>query len=209
MSKQYTYRPKFMDIRVKPPADDTSRAKAQRERVCEQDGCDLAGEHPAPKQYGDGKHWFCKQHAGEYNRAFNFFDTMTEEQMKAFQENARYGFSPTWKMGTGPMGDAKAGRAADPQTWRGANFFTDSESARAARRQDRGATGVAKRALAELDLAATAKPAEIRARYAEYVRRFHPDSNKGDRSSEEKLAKVIRAGKTLKAAGLMKDETRS
>ena len=69
----------------------------------------------------------------------------------------------------------------------------------------RGATGVAKRALAELDLDPDAKPAEIRARYADYVRRFHPDSNKGDRSSEEKLARVIRAGKTLKAAGLMKD----
>ena len=60
-------------------------------------------------------------------------------------------------------------------------------------------------ALEELDLEANAKPPEVRARYAEYVRRFHPDSNSGDRSSEEKLARVIRAGKTLKAAGLMKD----
>jgi curved DNA-binding protein CbpA len=41
-------------------------------------------------------------------------------------------------------------------------------------------------------------------RYAEYVRRFHPDSNKGDRSSEDKLQRVLRAGKLLKAAGLMK-----
>jgi hypothetical protein len=208
MSKQYTYRPKFTDIRVKPPAEDASRAKAQRERVCEHDGCDLAGEHPAPMRFGDGKHWFCKQHAGEYNRSFNFFETMTEEQMKAFQENARYGFSPTWKMGSGPMGNAKAAKSGDPRTWRGADFFGDAEAARAARRENRGATGVAKRALAELDLGASAKPGEIRARYAEYVRRFHPDSNKGDRSSEEKLARVIRAGKTLKAAGLMKDEPR-
>jgi len=61
------------------------------------------------------------------------------------------------------------------------------------------------RALNELDLEADAKPADIRARYAEYVRRFHPDSNKGDRSSEHKLQRVIRAGKLLKAGGLMKD----
>ena len=61
------------------------------------------------------------------------------------------------------------------------------------------------RALNELDLEADAKPAEIRARYAEYVRRFHPDSNKGDRSSEHKLQRVIRAGKLLKTGGLMKD----
>ena len=60
------------------------------------------------------------------------------------------------------------------------------------------------RALRELDLELNATPTEIRARYAEYVRRFHPDSNKGDRSSEHKLQRVLRAGKLLKAAGLMK-----
>ena len=205
MDDGYKYRPKFTDIRVKPPASETSRAKAVETRTCEHPSCDQAGEFPAPKQFGDGKHWFCKRHAAEYNRSFNFFDTMNEEQLKAFNENARYGFKQTWKFGAGPMGGDKASKAQDPKTWRGAEFFEDRESAREARRANRSATGVAKRALEELDLKANAKPPEIRARYAEYVRRFHPDSNSGDRSSEEKLAKVIRAGKTLKAAGLMKD----
>jgi len=130
---------------------------------------------------------------------------MTDEQLKAFNENARYGFKTTWKFGAGPMGGDKAGKTSDPKTWRGAEFFESAAEAREHRRANRGATGVAKRALEELDLGPKAKPPEIRARYAEYVRLFHPDSNSGDRSSEEKLAKVIRAGKTLKAAGLMKD----
>lgn len=203
--KDYKYRPKFTDIRVKPPADETSREKAIKSRVCEHPSCDLAGEHPAPQQFGDGKHWFCKRHAAEYNKSFNFFDTMTDEQLKAFNENARYGFKTTWKFGAGPMGGDKSAKSGDPKTWRGAEFFENAAEARAERRANRGATGVAKRALEELDLDAKAKPPEIRARYAEYVRLFHPDSNSGDRSSEEKLAKVIRAGKTLKAAGLMKD----
>jgi len=201
----YKYRPKFTDIRVKPPADETSRAKAQESRICEHPNCDLAGEYPAPMQFGDRKHYFCKRHAAEYNRSFNFFDTMNEEQLKAFNENARYGFKQTWKFGAGPMGGDKAGKAGDPKTWQGAEFFQDRAAAREERRANRSATGVAKRALDELDLKPNAKPPEIRARYAEYVRLFHPDSNSGDRSSEEKLAKVIRAGKTLKAAGLMKD----
>nr|WP_070960930.1 J domain-containing protein [Hyphomonas sp. Mor2] len=205
MDDGYKYRPKFTDIRVKPPADETSREKAAKTRICEHPSCDLAGEHPAPKQFGDGKHWFCKRHAAEYNKSFNFFDTMNEEQLKAFNENARYGFKQTWKFGAGPMGGDKAGKAHDPRTWRGSEFFEDAATAREQRRANRSATGVAKRALAELDLEPDAKAPEIRARYAEYVRRFHPDSNSGDRSSEEKLARVIRAGKTLKAAGLMKD----
>lgn len=205
MSDSYSYRPKFTDIRVKPPADEKSREKAKKVRVCDHPGCDLAGEYPAPMQFGDGKYWFCKKHAAEYNRGFNFFDTMTDEQLKQFNENARYGFKQTWKMGSGPMGGAKAGKAHDPRTYRGSEFFGNSEADRAERRAARGATGVAARALAELDLEPTAKPPEVRARYAEYVRRFHPDSNSGDRSSEDKLSRVIRAGKTLKAAGLMKD----
>lgn len=207
MSKDYDYRVKFTDIRIKPPGGGKKKgAKPQEEkRMCEHTSCDLPGEHPAPKQFGDGKHWFCKRHAAEYNKSFNFFDTMNEEQLKNFNENARYGFTPTWKMGAGPMGGTKSGKASDPRKWKGAEFIGNGEAAKAARRGNRSATGVAKRALAELDLGANAKPPEIRARYAEYVRRFHPDSNSGDRSSEEKLAKVIRAGKTLKAAGLMKD----
>lgn len=205
MDDGYKYRPKFTDIRVKPPADETSRAKAQESRTCEHPGCDLAGDYPAPKQFGDGKHYFCQRHAAEYNRSFNFFDTMNEEQLKAFNENARYGFKQTWKFGAGPMGGDKSKKSHDPRTWKGSEFFQDAAEAREARRASRSATGLAKRALEELDLDADAKAPEIRARYAEYVRRFHPDSNSGDRSSEEKLARVIRAGKTLKAAGLMKD----
>ena len=69
---------------------------------------------------------------------------------------------------------------------------------------DRSRNSLQARALRELDLELNATPTEIRARYAEYVRRFHPDSNKGDRSSEHKLQRVLRAGKLLKAAGLMK-----
>jgi hypothetical protein len=32
----------------------------------------------------------------------------------------------------------------------------------------------------------------------------HPDSNGGDRSAEHKLQRVVRAGKLLKASGLMR-----
>jgi curved DNA-binding protein CbpA len=43
----------------------------------------------------------------------------------------------------------------------------------------------------------------IRARYTELVKRCHPDANGGDRSAETKLQRVIKAFKTLRAAGLV------
>lgn len=205
MDDAFPYRVKFRDIRVKPPADDVSRAKATKTRVCEHKSCDLAGEHKAPKRNARGHHWFCQRHAAEYNRSFNFFDNMTEGEMKAFEESARYGHKKTWAFGTGPMGGKKAAFMHDRRRWRGRDIFEDGATGNAPRDSTaRGRTRLEIRALNELDLEADAPPEKIRERYSDYVRRFHPDSNAGDRSSEQKLARVLRAGKALKAAGLMK-----
>ena len=40
-------------------------------------------------------------------------------------------------------------------------------------------------------------------RYAELVKRWHPDSNGGDRGAEANLQRVLRAYQTLKAGGLV------
>ena len=72
----FSYRVKFKDIRIKPPKDEASRARAQKTRVCDHKQCDLEGTHPAPKRQGNGRHYFCQAHAAEYNRSFDFFEGM-------------------------------------------------------------------------------------------------------------------------------------
>lgn len=203
MSKDFNYRPKFMDMRIKPPKEEAARERARREAVCDYKGCDLPGDYKCPK-HGGGFYKFCQRHAAEYNKKWNFFDGMTEEEVKDFNEAARHGHKQTWKVGTGPVSGKKAAAKLDPKNWRGREMFEDGVSS-TARQQARGRTRLEKRALSELDLPETATPADIRARYADYVRRFHPDSNAGDRSSEEKLARVIRSWKVLKESGATKD----
>jgi curved DNA-binding protein CbpA len=44
---------------------------------------------------------------------------------------------------------------------------------------------------------------EIKARYKELVKRFHPDANGGDRGAEERLKQVIKAYGVLRASGLL------
>ena len=206
MADAFSYRVKFTDIRVKPPKDEKEREKAQETRECHRDGCDMPGEHPAPKPRGlDGVYWFCQKHAGEYNRNYDYFAGMSEAELAEFNEMAKYGFNKTWKFGTGPMGKEKAAASHDPRHWRGKEFFEENAEARQERRTEQQSAGVTARALEELDLEPGATPQEIRNRYGEYVRRYHPDSNGGDRSTEHMLARVLRAGKTLKAAGMMKD----
>ncbi len=200
----FTYRVKFKDIRVKPPAEETSRARAKQTRVCDKKGCDLEGTHPAPKPGGKGRHHFCQQHAAEYNRSFNFFEGMSEAEAASFTRAERFGHKRTWRFGTGPMAGKKSADAFDPRRWAGRRFFDVDDVTEGETAASRSRNSLQARALRELDLELNATPTEIRARYAEYVRRFHPDSNKGDRSSEHKLQRVLRAGKLLKAAGLMK-----
>jgi DnaJ-class molecular chaperone len=63
-------------------------------------------------------------------------------------------------------------------------------------------TGVQERALDVLNLDPTATLHEIKARYKELVKRFHPDANGGDRGAEERLKQVIKAYGVLRASGL-------
>ena len=201
----FIYRVKFTDIRVKPPAEEVSRARARKTKVCDHKDCDLEGTHPAPKRGGKGRHHFCVQHAAEYNRSFNFFEGMSQAEAAAFARAEQFGHKRTWRFGTGPMAGKKSADQFDPRRWAGRRFFDMDDVAEATGNAASGRRSTLQaRALRELDLDVEATPTEIRARYAEYVRRFHPDSNQGDRSSEDKLQRVLRAGKLLKAAGLMK-----
>ena len=56
-------------------------------------------------------------------------------------------------------------------------------------------------AMDTLQLAHNATLIEIKARYKELVKRFHPDANGGDRGAEERLKQVIKAYGVLRASG--------
>lgn len=200
----FSYRVKFKDIRVNPPADEASRARAKQTRMCDEPGCDLEGAHPAPRQNGRGRHFFCEVHVAEYNRRFNFFEGMSEAEAASFVRAEQYGHKRTWRFGAGPMRGSRSADAHDPRRWAGRSFFDMDDTPAAETRAASHRSSLQLRALRELDLEEDATPQQIRARYAEYVRRFHPDSNRGDRSSEHKLDRVLRAGKLLKASGLMR-----
>ena len=53
-------------------------------------------------------------------------------------------------------------------------------------------------ALTTMGLDAAASLNDVKRRYKELVKRYHPDVNGGDRSAEERLAQVIRAYGVLK-----------
>jgi hypothetical protein len=130
---------------------------------------------------------------------------MSDDELREFESAERAGHRPTWAF-RAARGDRLSaawrnfdrGRRADPF-----NLFRDGKAAAKAQGPRHRPLGrLQLLALETLDLDERADGAAIRARYAELVKRFHPDSNGGDRTAEARLHKVIRAYQTLKSARL-------
>ncbi len=212
MSRAFQYRPKFVDIRVRPPKDDEDESNdvfslKPGERACDHAGCRTPATARAPKSRDmlNEHYWFCARHAAEYNKSWDFFAGMNEGQIRAAQEARLTGERPTWDFRASRNSrEAAAGRArgladAFGMFTRARPAATPADlAAERARRLGR----LERNALADLDLDTAAEAAAIRARYTELVKRCHPDANGGDRSAEAKLQKVIRAYKTLQKAGM-------
>ena len=210
MTSTFQYRPKFVDIRVRPPtpeedarANDVNALKPG-ERACDHPGCLRAAATRAPKSRHlmDEHYWFCTPHAAEYNRGWDFFAGMNEAQVRAHQAGVATGERPTWAFEASRRSrEAMAARSAGDRAFSDPfGFFAAARRRAEQAAQERKIGKIERNALADLDLDASADAPAIRARYIELVKRCHPDANGGDRSAEHKLQRVIRAYQALRKA---------
>ena len=99
MDGAYKYRPRFKDIRIKPPKNEAR----QEDKVCEHPQCRSKATARAPKSPANRTefYWFCQSHAAQYNKDWNFFEGMSEDAAKAHAAADFYGHRPTWSFGAG------------------------------------------------------------------------------------------------------------
>ena len=213
MPGAFQYKPRFKDIRVRPPqpeedarAEDVTALKPG-ERECDHPGCRKAGAARAPKSRDlmHEHYWFCQPHAAEYNRNWNFFAGMSEGEVRRRQQDELFtGGRPTWQMQAGRFSRESATFAhkfAKGQGYRDPfNLFGGGQAPPEPARRSLGK--IERNALADLDLDDDADGPKIRARYTELVRRLHPDANGGDRAGENRLQRVIRSYQALRKAGM-------
>jgi len=210
MAGAFQYKPKFVDIRVRPPKpdedarEDDVNALKPGERACDHPGCRLAAATRAPKSRDllNEHYWFCTPHAAEYNRHWDFFSGMNEAQVRAYQAGSATGDRPTWAFEASRRSrEAMAARSSTDRAFADPlGLFAAARRKAEQAAQERKIGKIERSALADLDLDATAQPQAIRARYIELVKRCHPDANGGDRSAEHKLQRVIRAYQALRKA---------
>jgi curved DNA-binding protein CbpA len=205
----------FDSIRSKPRR--RKKKEPEAKTTCDWPECGEPAPHLAPKGRGrEGEYFhFCVRHVREYNKSYNFFRGMSDEEAARFQEGIATGHRPTWKVSTnGKPGDydrdqwGMAGRRR-PNFTGGA--FTADDPLELMGEKDGGGAGrkkpkrklppMARRSLLELGLDENCTGEEIKIRFKELAKRHHPDSS-GGAGSEEKLREVIKAYNYLKKSGL-------
>jgi len=178
-------------------------------RTCAAPDCGEAGEFRAPGAQASGfdgpgdYRWFCLDHVRQFNAGYDYFAGMTAEEIikaqspihgwdretRAFNPTAGIDAAPRWADFSDPL-EAISGRARARKA-----------AMRPAQREDgRVVTPEERRALEVLDLPLDADRKQLRGRYSELVRKYHPDRNGGDRSFETRLQGVVEAYQLLRKA---------
>jgi hypothetical protein len=184
-------------------------------KTCHWPGCDEAGEFRAPGARGSGFdgpgewRWFCLEHVRQFNAGYDYFEGMSadeilraqspihgwEAESRAFRPTAGVNGTPRWADFTDPL-DAISGRARDFRQ-RAEKFHRAQE-----RSDGRLVTVDERRALEVLGLSLDTDRREMRRRYTEMLRRYHPDHNGGDRRHEARLQGVVEAYQVLRKAAV-------
>ena len=174
-------------------------------QFCQWPGCPDIGEHRAPysRQKLDKDRWFCLDHIRQYNRSWNYYDGMSDEEVETDVRRDTTWNRPSWPLGAeknfrnngegiriddfGAFGDPGDPKFADEAA---------EEQAFQSRLKPGSPAGLA---LAVFDLKSPVTLAEIKDRYKALVKRHHPDANGGDKGAEEKFKQISQAYQTLMA----------
>jgi hypothetical protein len=175
------------------------RVQHDREVPCASPGCGKAGEFKAPRDARAGERdwqWLCLDHVRAFNAGYNYYDGMSPDEIARAQSP-----HPSWERKTRAFAsNAYARGDVDDPLGILTGRYGDGAFARATTRNGRVLTSADRRALSVLRLDEDASMTDIRRRYTELVRRYHPDANNGDRSQEGKLQDVVDAYTHLKSA---------
>ncbi|MBD5389315.1 J domain-containing protein [bacterium] len=155
-------------------------------KKCDHLGCTKAGTCRAPKTRDLREYWwFCREHAAEYNKNWNYYANMTPAEIEADWERQTFGSAHTDR----PTGDADA-----------AKFIHDFVMGRmggTTRPTPKSTPAPISAALKTLGLPVTATWRDVGVRYRALAKKYHPDTNTAP-DAAAKFTQVSAAYDTLK-----------
>jgi DnaJ-domain-containing protein 1 len=176
-------------------------AEEAAERPCDHTGCEAGGAYRAPKSPSalNDHYWFCLDHVREYNKSWNYFSDMSPDEIEKYQRDDVTGHRPTWRIGVNGAANSDDNIRDDLGVFEagGLNFGDQAEQ----RDFLKPLPAPQRDALAEMNLDPSASLEEIKARYKELAKKFHPDLNAGDTQAEEQFKSVNQAYTYLLGCG--------
>lgn len=163
-------------------------AQFPKARLCDQDGCEAAGEFRAPKNASSNReyYWFCLEHVREYNKAWDFYRGMSPEEI----EESRLS-DVTWNRPSWPVGGWRK-LLENARYLDGIDPFLKTAMQQPAIPRD------VQKALTILDLTLPLTLETLKVQYKKLAKRHHPDLNAGDKAAEERLKVVNQAYQVVK-----------
>ena len=156
---------------------------------CDHPGCTKAGICRAPKTRDLKEYWwFCKEHAAEYNKNWNYYSNMTPDEIDAEWERETFGIAEKDKAKNNESEKEYINFLNDFLT--GRNTFDKMPVKKTVPSQIVSA-------LRTLELPISASWREIGAKYRSLAKKYNPDTAK-DKSSTAEFTKITNAYETLK-----------
>ncbi len=170
-------------------------------RLCDKEGCACLGEYKAPKDNTLSQYyWFCLEHVKAYNAQWDFYKDMDEDEIEFERKEDVCWHRPTWQFGqktkfhssifSDPFGLKK--EAFNNEEENDSSKQKDSET-KAYAHLSKETEKELKKAFELLELSFPLELDKIKKSYKRLAKKYHPDSNGGDKIREEKFKDITQA----------------
>ena len=169
--------------------------------ICEWENCKQSGAFKAPLEKDNSKNyrWLCEEHIKLFNKSWNYFEGMNQNEIENFIKSDITWHRPTQKFGSSDnFFNILWNNALNDKF----NFFKQENNI-----NNLNGTKLYEKdkdALRIMELELNASWPIIQKRFKTLVKKFHPDKNAGNKQFEDKLKKITLAYSHLKLIMLRK-----
>ena len=162
--------------------------------ICDWNNCKEIGEYKAPVEKDNSKKYrmLCLEHVKEFNKNWNYFSGMNDEQVINFLKSDMIWHKPTQSFSSSDnfFNILWNNALEDKLNIFGGSNYKDFKKTKISQTD--------KDALQVMELNEDAKWEKIQSKFKELVKKYHPDKNKGSKKFEDKLKIITLAYSQLK-----------
>ena len=163
--------------------------------ICEWENCMEIGNYKAPMEKDNSKNyrWLCVEHIKLFNKSWDYFDGMNQNEIEIFLKSDMTWHRPTQKFGSSDnFFNILWNNALNDKF----NFFKHEKNTHSLNEKKLSEKDVDAFKIMELEL--NASWPIIQKKFKTLVKKFHPDRNSGNKQFEDKLKKITLAYSHLK-----------